>query len=237
MDVSLESFLNCPCTHFAPAADAAPILDAYWKARARGAQEGFTPLLLPAEDEHFLETLTFEEYRDMEAYRRELLAAPPIDGGAWLARRAEEYRRMLDGAEPDDPGPMEGGEASDSFSAIWDYGSPRRTIPLVLAELPAKNPWEVFAWTPFGGWNECPAPEEQVAVAKYWFEKYGAVPGVMTMDVLEYTVPAPVGREAAMELAQEQYAFCPDIVDQGCGSVGLLADILSKSTTWFFWWD
>ena len=111
------------------------------------------------------------------------------------------------------------------------------TIPLVLAELPAKNPWEVFAWTPFGGWNECPAPEEQVAVAKYWFEKYGAVPGVMTMDVLEYTVPAPVGREAAMELAQEQYAFCPDIVDQGCGSVGLLADILSKSTTWFFWWD
>ena len=221
--------------------DAAPVLDAYWNARARGEREGFTPLLLPAEDEHFLETFTWEEYQDMEAYRKKLLASPVADGKVWLAQYAEECRKSLleIGIEPfeTDPGPMEGGEASLSFSGIWDYGSPQKTIPLVLAEIPTRNPWEVFAWAPFGGWNECPGPEVQMAMAKYWFEKYGAVPGVVTMDVLEYTVPKPVGREAAMELAREQHTFCPDIVDQGCESVGVLADILSKSTTWFFWWD
>ena len=90
---------------------------------------------------------------------------------------------------------------------------------------------------PFGGWNECPLPEDHIAVAKYWYEKYGAVPAVITEDVLEFSVPAPVKREEAQALAWEQYLYCADIVVQGCESIGLLADILSKSTTWFFWWD
>ena len=29
-------------------------------------------------------------------------------------------------------------------------------LPLVLAEIPVSRPWEIFAWLPFGGWNECP---------------------------------------------------------------------------------
>ena len=100
-----------------------------------------------------------------------------------------------------------------------------------------KNPWEVFAWLPFGGWNECPPPEEQRAAAKYWFEQYGAVPAVMSMDILEYALPAPVPWERAMEAALEQYFFCADIVDQGVGTIGTLADVLAKSKYWYFWWD
>ena len=91
-----------------------------------------------------------------------------------------------------------------------------------------RNPWEVFAYLPFGGWNECPDTPELMAVTKYWFEQYGARPAVITHDVLELTVPAPVPKERAMELAQEQYAFCPDVVDQGPPdtTVGMLADSL-----------
>ncbi len=44
-------------------------------------------------------------------------------------------------------------------------------------------------------------------------------------------------REARGRGAREQYAWCPDIVDQGCESVGVLADTLAQSTVWFFWWD
>ena len=105
------------------------------------------------------------------------------------------------------------------------------------AEIPAEHPWEIFAWMPFGGWNECPSDEEQMAAAKYWFEEYGAVPAVMTRDVLEFDLPAPIPKERAMELAMEQYTFCSDIVDQGCGSIGMLADSLWQSDKWFFWWD
>ncbi len=42
-----------------------------------------------------------------------------------------------------------------------------------------------------------------------------------------------------MEVAQEQYAFCPDVVDQGGedATVGALADTLRQSDKWYFWWD
>jgi hypothetical protein len=33
------------------------------------------------------------------------------------------------------------------------------------------------------------------------------------------------------------YEFCPDIVDQGVGTVARLAQELSKSRKLYFWWD
>ena len=55
-----------------------------------------------------------------------------------------------------------------------------------------KNPWEIFAYLPFGGWNECPNTPELMAVAKYWAQQHGAVPAAMSHDELEFTLPAPV---------------------------------------------
>ena len=63
------------------------------------------------------------------------------------------------------------------------------------------------------------------------------MPAVMSMDILEYALPAPVPWERAMEAALEQYFFCADIVDQGVGTIGTLADVLAKSKYWYFWWD
>ena len=78
-----------------------------------------------------------------------------------------------------------------------------------------------------------------MAVAKYWFEKYGAFPALMTHDVLEYVLPDihGISKEQALDLALEQYAYCNDIVDQGVETVGRLADGLAKSSYWYFWWD
>lgn len=40
-----------------------------------------------------------------------------------------------------------------------------------------------------------------------------------------------------MQMAEECYAVCPDIVDQGTGSVEELADELKRTKTLYFWWD
>ena len=111
--------------------------------------------------------------------------------------------------------------------------------PLILAKIPVKNPWEIFAYLPFGGWNECPNTPELMAVAKYWFEQHGAVPAAMSHDELEFLLPAPVPEEKAMDAAVELYGFCPDVIDQGPedATVGALADVLRQSTVWYFWWD
>lgn len=65
---------------------------------------------------------------------------------------------------------------------------------------------------------------------------YGAVPAALSHDELEFILPEPVPREAAPGLAVEQYAFCPDL-DQNIDSPEALADGLSKSRVWYFWWD
>jgi hypothetical protein len=38
-------------------------------------------------------------------------------------------------------------------------------------------------------------------------------------------------------LAQQVYAFCPDVVDQGSGSVEALADEMKRTKTLYLWWD
>ena len=233
---NLKAFLGCPCTELPAGTPVKKIMEAYQSAKARGAKEGFVPVLVSAEDWSMMDEL---REKPPAEYLQELRAAMP-DGKDFFAQRTAYFKESAgeDGFSwPDESvlGPMEGGEAIDHFLGISDYKG--KTAPLVLAEIPAEHPWEVFAWAPFGGWNECPSDEEQMAVGKYWFEKYGAVPAVITRDIVEYDLPAPVAKEQAMELAIEQYTFCTDIVGQGCGSIGVLADTLWKSDKWFFWWD
>ena len=232
----LKEYLGCPCTYFPPMADDQPIMAAYRQARVHGEKEGFLPMLV-AVDELLLECL-----EDADQVRAKLLAAPLESGEEFLQKWLKEIKEELGEDEPDYweqlMGEVSDGEGIDSFLSLRDFNG-KKTVPVVLAEIPIKNPWEVFAYLPFGGWNECPAAEEHMAVAKYWFEKYEAVPALMTPDVLEYTIPfgTSVPSRQALDLALEQYAYCNDIVDQGVETVGRLADGLMKSHNWYFWWD
>lgn len=230
----LKEYLSCPCTYFPPMADDQPIMDAYRQARARGEKEGFLPMLVAADE------LLLECFEDADQVRAELLAAPLESGEEFLQKWLKEMKEELEEDEPDYweqlIGEVSDGEGIDSFLSLRDFNG-KQTVPVVLVEIPVKNPWEVFAYLPFGGWNECPANEEHMAVAKYWFEKYGAVPALMTHDVLEYSLPAPVSQEKAMEVAWEQFTYCSDIVEQGVGTVGRLAGGLAQSKFWYFWWD
>ncbi len=262
MLMALKNFLGCPCHYFAPMDDDTPIVDAYRKAVERGRREGFVPVLV-AEDETLWECLVMnsdkrkfepvipmeegmkEDYayhrEEVEQYRQDMLGRPVQSGKEFLENLLAEYKREAeeDGLEWEYEirGEIAGGEKNDALNGYWNF---RRglTCPLVMAEIPVKNPWEIFAYLPFGGWNECPDTPELMAVAKYWYECYGAMPVAITHDVLEFMLPVPVGRDNVGALAQEQYVFCPDVIDQGPhGTVSVFADALSKSIIWYFWWD
>lgn len=242
----LKEYLDCPCAYYPASGDSNVLLSDFAQARARGKEEGFIPMLV-AVDEMLLESFSFSaEGKSPQQVRQELLDFPLESGEAllqkWLSGAKEGWKEV-------DPefyanwdanviGEMAGGDEINRFLSLCD-NTGKQIIPIVLAEIPVKNPWEVFAWLPFGGWNECPAPEEHMAVAKYWFAKFGAIPALMTPDVLEYTIPffTSVPSWQAGQLALEQYAYCSDIVDQGVGTIGRLADGLTKSHYWYFWWD
>ena len=251
---AIMEYLDCECTYFPSMADDDPIMSAYSYAKRESVKEGFVPVLIKADDETLLECLVMNadpendadiyefDLKTVTEYRKKMLSAPIKDGKAVLEELTGQRKEE---AEDDDLdweeevlGEMEGGYENNRISCYWDSDTDM-THPLILAKIPVKNPWEIFAYLPFGNWNDCPDTPELMAVAKYWFEQYGAVPAAMSHDELEFLLPVPVHKEKAVEVALEQYGFCPDIVDQEQDdpTVGNLADVLWQSIVWYFWWD
>lgn len=249
---AIMEYLDCECTYFPSMADDDPIMSAYSYAQRLGVREGFVPVLIQADDETLLECLVMNadpehdadcyefDLKTVEEYRKKMLSAPVKDGKAVLEELTGQRKEE---AEDDDMdweeevlGEMEGGEPNDRFANYWNDDT-GMTYPLILAKIPVKNPWEIFAYLPFGNWNECPDTPDLMAVAKYWFEQHGAIPAAMSHDELEFELPTPISKERAMEVAVEQYGFCPDLDQNEDGSIGSLADVLWQSTVWYFWWD
>ena len=252
---AMMEYLDCECTYFPSMKDDDPIMAAFSYAKRDSAHEGFVPVLIKADDEALWECLILNSDPDSDGeddhafdpvkvveYRQKMMAAPIKDGKAVLQqlidRRKEEAEDDAMDWDEEILGEMEGGYDNDRFSSYWNSDT-GMTYPLILAKIPVKSPWEIFAWLPLGNWNECPDTPDLMAAAKYWFEQHGAVPAAMTHDELEFDLPSPISRDKAMDVALEQYGFCPDIVDQEPeeATVGALADVLRQSTVWYFWWD
>jgi len=252
---ALMEYLDCECIYFPSMKDDDPIMSAYSYAKRESVKEGFVPVLIRADDETLWECLILNSDPDSDGgddytfdpdkvaeYRKKMLSAPVKDGKAVLEELIGQRKEEADDDDMDWEeeilGEMEGGYENNRFSCYWDSDTDM-TYPLILAKIPVKNPWEIFAYLPFGNWNDCPDTPQLMAAAKYWFEQHGAVPAAMSHDELEFLLPAPVHKETAMDVAVELYGFCPDVIDQGPedATVGALADVLRQSTVWYLWWD
>lgn len=259
-------YLHCECQYFPPMRDDDPITAALGYAQRLGVREGFVPVLVVVDDILWecLSVNSDSEQEDtegygfdaeqVEKYRKAMLSLPVEEGKKILERlidqRREEHMDWADWSvltEDDDEdtewlneilGEIKETAPQNGFLSYWDFET-NMTLPLILAKIPVKNPWEVFAYLPFGGWNECPDTAQLMAVAKYWYQEHGAIPAVMTHDVLEFLLPAPVSEKKAEELAREQYGLCPDVVgrEEGEDVIQNLADTLQQSDKWYFWWD
>lgn len=104
--------------------------------------------------------------------------------------------------------------------------------------VPAEFSWEVPAYLRWGDWNACPPPEYHVAALRKWHREFGVDVVGVNGDAIDLRASRlPTTRSAAMALAREHYGYCPDIVDQGVGSLSSLAAILMASEWWYLWWD
>ena len=101
-----------------------------------------------------------------------------------LKENIDEYFSEIDYEFDDDD------KSNLELSTVFDYdGNFKDNV--ILVKVPTTKPYEVLGYFGMGGYNECPFPAEQVAVAKYWYEKYGAVPAAITYDEIEFYVERP----------------------------------------------
>ncbi len=227
--------VGCPCKVFELTDNMEEeVLKAYCEALERGKKEGFTPVIL-ADDEDL--NLWFDNVQDYS--KEEELAKELGNGKEILEERFKEYTEDISEDWINEVSNENWADEFDGDGSINEFTF-LDVKEIVLFEVPTKNPWEVIAWFPMGGWNECPWVDDMMAISHYWYEKYHAFPAVITRDVLQYFVENPVdNEEEALELAKEHYAFCTDRLDQGTasGTINEVADSLIDSKVWFFWWD
>ena len=234
----IMDYLGCECRYFPAGKPAQLIQSSYEEAFAGMGMDKITPLLITVDDLLVTDIKSKSEPGESAEQRRaRILSAASGEASDWFMEKLTEMKESLGDywneitAETDFTG-----TGTTRLSSFVDF-STQKPGEVILARIPTDKPWEVFAWLPFGGWNECPMPEEHVMLSRYWYQKFGAVPAAVSHDILEFAAQPVHDRSAAVGLALEQYAYCPDIIDQGMQMVGVLADVLTKSSVWSFWWD
>lgn len=237
----LVEMLDCPYEHFPKGTDPQKVLNAYDDAFAKREMGGYTPMIVVVSDT-LLDILEEDAATtgEFKTNRDKLLSAPEINVQKWFTEQLSYWKNEMgeeDWAETVGEVTVKEGDVSKSFSGFMDFGKTRKSEECILALIPTNEPWEVFAWLPFGGWNDCPPPEDMLWIAKYWYERYNAIPAVIANDILEFSAPPIKDKDTALGLALEQFAFCSDIVFQGVDTIGRLAGGLMQSTSWYFWWD
>lgn len=235
---SMVEQLNYPYHIFSNKISQEEIFNEYKLAFERGKKEGFVPVLVPEDD-------ILDEYfgimKDDGYSVNAVLNKISNNGKDILNKRFDEGIEPYSNEEfdmQDFMGEVAGGMPVDEFASLIDF-SDLGMKEIVLIEVPTTNPWEVVAYVPFGGWNDCPDVEDMTAICKYWYEKYGAVPAVITHDTLEFILPQIVSDNDAIEVAKEHFAFSTDRVFQctSTSTLGEVVDCIRKSKIWYFWWD
>lgn len=145
------------------------------------------------------------------------LAAPPV------AKTPSGFARLF--SQVSDP--------NDDRASLRSL--PSRRIGLVAATR-ASDIITALGWT--GAVNVHGDPVLLSAVLRSWEDRWAARVVEIGFDTLTLTVGIPPrDRQAAMTLAAEHFAFCPDNVWQGTGTLLSYAESIQGSRMWIFWWD
>lgn len=218
------------------------VVNRYKKALQLAPVEGY-PVIFE-NDERVLAVL---DDLDEEIDRESLLEKELPDGKKLLE---EWYRQKNEGRELS--------EYDFNRKIVKGTGTPRDTFiatevcyrvfkneDLIMLKIPVDAPWKLLAYYPLYPLSlydlgNCPTIEEIMAVGKYWYERYRAVPAVFGCNILEFFAEdiRIITEDDAWQLAKEQTAFCdlpPELTTSG--TVGELADDLTKTRTWYFMWE
>ena len=109
---------------------------------------------------------------------------------------------------------------------------------IILLEIPAVYPAEVFAYLPFGGWEDVPSAEDMLALAQYWYERDAAIPAVIAANYLEFYTSEPTTTLRDTEiLALEQGMISRALKPTSYDDLSCVVKSLYNKPAWFMWWE
>ena len=221
------------------------VVKRYFELLEEGKKEGFIPIFVEVKDYFNEEFPEFEEYkrtRDeiLENYKK-------VDCIQWFKEREQEYieKEYLDEEYEfsDDSAYLDyfknfNKDKTLYLNSIFDGGTGKIRENVGLFKVPTDKVYEISGWFLFGGFNECPLPEEIIAISKYWYEKYDArIVAITDSEIEFYLEKFPKTQKEAEELAIEQFLVSEDLVFQIYDELEELSKELYKAKNWYFWWD
>lgn len=188
----------------------------------------------PDEQEYLEEQLEGSEQTPEQI----VAAALKIDPVQWFQGQRKEYEQDSEQNIAELLGEWPGQVNKQTLTLDKKILSGKVYPAVTTASLHVAHGWEVLAHFKYGNWNACPEAVVHCAVWKHWQQKYDAHVVGVSHDTVEAVVRNPPrDQAAALALAQEQFLYCNDIVDQGVETISNLAAILLDGEFWFFWWD
>lgn len=139
------------------------------------------------------------------------------------------------------PGPAPAGEpmADPLVVAGWyakQLGDGSTTLLGLVAAARSADALAVMGWQGALNHNQWTAP--LASVVRGWEERFGVRLIRVGFNTLEFSVAAPPRtQEHALHVAAEHWAFCPDAILQGAGSLEDYAEEIVSKNAWSFWWD
>ena len=150
------------------------------------------------------------------------VAAARLDGKA-IKNRYQLERWLLDWEQAQ-------GAVPDAEEALQEFFEPEQTF---LVFLPTPHSWEALAYMSFYGRDRV-SSEVSIALAKRWFEQYGATLYAHFGTMLEfYTTTAPATIDAAWQLAKEHDLMANCTLSLPGISVRHYAVALMQADAWF----
>ena len=107
--------------------------------------------------------------------------------------------------------------------------------PDKITVLKTEDKFDVVRFEGTNGINYDIYVEDIIHKLKNWDDKYGLEFTGAGFDFFQANYRKPPGN--IQEHAEELYSFCPDIVDQGVGSISALKQEIERSNELFLWWD
>lgn len=131
---------------------------------------------------------------------------------------------------------LAGPTPGDRTTSVDDHvASASGHLGLVAVHRPA-DILDAIGW--MGAANYDGDPLDMTTVLRSWELRFDAYVVGLTTDTLTLAVGRPPRDLAsATAIAAEHFAFCPDNIQQGAGSIREYAPLLVDEPLWPFWWD
>ena len=125
--------------------------------------------------------------------------------------------------------------ATTSYEAYSEITLLADTIYIVKVD--SDKVYDVFAYLPIGGFNDCLTSTQLLATFKLWYEEFKIIPVSIGYDNVQLYFSESLDDKQIETFAKQMYFVDNEVIGYGYPSLEDLEKGIKNSSCWSLWWD